>query len=183
VVRPGQLRVRFGEVEQRGIALTTKGRDLYDAMVAETDRRLMGAPAGTTRVEVAAEVWRERLPTTERELAAQGLGLFTYRVGDGPVPSEGQATLRALIETGALVPEPIVYEDFLPRSAAGIFQSNLTDEGTRDDEQSGTAYDIERLAGVVGLPISDPTHLYEAQQAASLTAVGQTLGVRIVVDP
>ena len=37
-VRPGSLRVRFGEVEQRGIALTARGRDLYDRMVAEVDR-------------------------------------------------------------------------------------------------------------------------------------------------
>ena len=43
-------------------------------------------------------------------------------------------SLRELVEAGVLVPEPIVYEDFLPRSAAGIFQSNLTDEGTRDDD-------------------------------------------------
>ena len=37
-VRPGSLRVRFGEVEQRGVALTAGGRDLYDRMVAEVDR-------------------------------------------------------------------------------------------------------------------------------------------------
>ena len=36
-VRMGALRVRFGEVEQRGIALTPRGRDLYDRMVAEAD--------------------------------------------------------------------------------------------------------------------------------------------------
>jgi hypothetical protein len=38
-----------------------------------------------------------------------------------------------LIENGVAIPEPIVYEDFSLRSAAGIFQSNLTDGGTRDD--------------------------------------------------
>ena len=75
-----------------------------------------------------------------------------------------------------------MYEDFLPRSAAGIFQSNLTDEGSRDDEQASTFYDIERLSDVVGLPISDPTLLYDAQQAASLTAAEQALGIRITVE-
>jgi len=180
-IRAGSLRVRFGEVEQRGIALTTAGRDLYDRMVAEADSRLADAPAGTTRVEVAADVWRERLPATEQELAAQGLGFFTYRVAEGARAPRGRATLRTLVADGTLVPEPIVYEDFLPRSAAGIFQSNLTDEGTRDDDQAGTHYDIGRLADVVGLPISDPTLLYDAQQAASLTAAEQTLGVPIVV--
>ncbi|MFN8520333.1 MAG: VOC family protein [Chloroflexota bacterium] len=181
-VRSGSLRVRFGEVEQRGIALTTTGRDLYDRMVAEADRRLADAPPGTTRVEVAADVWRERLPATERDLATHGLGFFTYRVAEAARAPGGQATLRTLVEAGTLVPEPIVYEDFLPRSAAGIFQSNLTDEGTRDDEQASTHYDIGRLSDVVGLPISDPTSLYDAQQAASLTAAEGTLGIRIAVE-
>jgi uncharacterized glyoxalase superfamily metalloenzyme YdcJ len=180
-VRTGSLRVRFGEVEQRGIALTAKGRDLYDRLVAESDRRLAEAPPGTTRVEVAEIVWREGLPATERGLATQGLGFFAYRVGD-TAPPAGETTLRALVESGALVPEPIVYEDFLPRSAAGIFQSNLTDEGSRDDEQVSTFYDLERLSDVIGLPISDPTFLYDAQQAASLTAAEQALGVRITVE-
>ena len=42
-VATGELRVRFGEVEQRGIALTAAGRDRYDTMTAEVDRRLADA--------------------------------------------------------------------------------------------------------------------------------------------
>ena len=76
--------MRFGEVEQRGVALTARGRDLYDRMVAEVDVRLAVAPAGTPRVDVAREVWRENLPSTERELALQGLAFFTYRVAGTP---------------------------------------------------------------------------------------------------
>jgi uncharacterized glyoxalase superfamily metalloenzyme YdcJ len=79
-----------------------------------------------------------------------------------------------------VVPEPIVYEDFLPRSAAGIFQSNLTDEGTRDDEEPGTPYDIDTLSAVIGRPIADPTELYAAQQQASLTAAARALGLRTI---
>ena len=52
-VGPGALRVRFGEVEQRGIALTPLGRDLYDQMVAETDRRLASGVGNGVRVDVA----------------------------------------------------------------------------------------------------------------------------------
>ena len=62
----------------------------------------------------------------ERELARQGLAFFTYRVAGAPRLAQGTASLGDLVEAGVLVPEPIVYEDFLPRSAAGIFQSNLT---------------------------------------------------------
>lgn len=181
-VRPGTLRVRFGEVEQRGIALTALGRDLYDRLVAEVDRRLASSPEGTTRTDVAVDVWRESLPDTERELALQGLAFFTYRVATTPTPTTETATLRELLDAGALVPEPIVYEDFLPRSAAGIFQSNLTDDGTRDDEQASTYYDIHRLSEIIGLPISNPTVLYAAQQDASLAQAERTLGLRITTD-
>ena len=176
-VRKGSLRVRFGEVEQRGVALTAKGRDLYDRMVAETDIRLAAAPAGTTRVEVAREVWRANLPRTDRELAIQGLAFYTFAV-TGKASGSSAPTLRELVENGVLEPQPIVYEDFLPRSAAGIFQSNLTDEGTRDDEELGTPYDIERLSEVIGRPIADPTALYAAQQQASLAAAAQALNLK-----
>lgn len=182
-VRKGSLRVRFGEVEQRGVALTATGRDLYDRMVAETDARLAAAPAGsTTRVDVARDVWRANLPRTDRELALQGLAFYTFTVTGTSATDAGttgdSATLRELLENGVLEPRPIVYEDFLPRSAAGIFQSNLTDEGTRDDEELGTPYDIERLSEVIGRPIADPTALYAAQQQASLTAAAQALNLK-----
>ena len=182
-VSTGELRVRFGEVEQRGIALTVAGRDLYDELTTEVDRRLADAPAGTTRVDVAAGVWRERLPGTETGLAEAGLGFFRFRAADAtelPSTSSGDVVgLAELLASGALVAEPIVYEDFLPRSAAGIFQSNLTDEGSRDDEQLGTPYDLERLSAVVGIGIADPNDLYAAQQAASLAEAEAALGTTI----
>ncbi|MGI3784880.1 MAG: 2-oxoadipate dioxygenase/decarboxylase [Janthinobacterium lividum] len=181
----GELRVRFGEVEQRGIALTAAGRDLYDDLTIEVDRRLADAPKGTTRVAVAAEVWRENLPRTESGLAVTGLGFFRFRVAQAlaGAGSTRDPTLEELLESGALVAEPIVYEDFLPRSAAGIFQSNLTDEGSRDDDQLGTPYDLARLSEVVGIAIADPTDLYAAQQAASLAEAEAALGVTIDTTP
>ncbi|NLT25976.1 MAG: VOC family protein [Microbacteriaceae bacterium] len=178
-VREGTLRVRFGEVEQRGIALTAKGRDLYDRMVAEVDRRRREEQPDRTRVEVAGDVWRESLPDSELELAVQGLGFFEFRRGEAAAPEGPSATVRELLESGAAVAEPIVYEDFLPRSAAGIFQSNLRSEGSRDDEQLGTPYDLDRLSEVIGVRIADPTALYDAQQRASLEALERELGLRI----
>ncbi|MDT4946803.1 MAG: hypothetical protein QOH14_3536, partial [Pseudonocardiales bacterium] len=79
-VTAGSLRVRFGEVEARGIALTPAGRDRYDAMVAEVDRRLATDP-GPRRADVAADVWRERLPASELGLLGEGLGFFTFAAG------------------------------------------------------------------------------------------------------
>ncbi len=170
-VRTGALRVRFGEVEQRGIALTPRGRTLYDRMVAEAD--VLGGGADGTR-----EVWRRHLPATERGLAEHGLAFFTYRAA-GPAQARA-ASVSALVDTGAIVPEPIVYEDFLPRSAAGIFRSNLAGEGTRDEGRTAPEYDLARLAGVLGATVHDPMDLYAAQQDASLRAAAQELGVRIV---
>ncbi|WP_087872237.1 2-oxoadipate dioxygenase/decarboxylase [Arthrobacter globiformis] len=183
-IRPGSLRVRFGEVEQRGIALTEKGRNLYDRMVAEVDSWLAASPVGTSRAEIAEQVWRKHLPGTEQELALQDLAYFTYRLTNtAPVGHTVSASLRELVEAGILVPEPIVYEDFLPRSAAGIFQSNLTDDGSRDDGQTGTPYDINRLSEVLGRRIFDPNELYSAQRSESLAQAQRTLGITITDIP
>lgn len=178
-VREGTLRVRFGEVEQRGIALTAKGRDLYDRMVAEVDRRRRDDSPERRREEVALDVWREMLPRTELELAVEELAFFTFARGDAPLPSGEEASLRALLESGAVIAQPIVYEDFLPRSAAGIFQSNLRGEGSRDDAQLGTDWDRDRLSRVIGMEIVEPLTLYARQQQASLHRLEQELGLRI----
>ena len=185
-VGAGELRVRFGEVEQRGIALTPAGRDLYDRMVAETDRRLAVGEGNGIRVDVARGVWEENLPRTEKELALKRLAYFTYAVDNDAVNShyggslQGRTiSLNELIENGVAVPEPIVYEDFLPRSAAGIFQSNLTDEGTRDDAQSGTDFDIAAMSRIIGRTVADPNELYQHQQDESVRVLGETLGCDI----
>ena len=75
-ISTGSLRVRFGEVEARGVALTPAGRDRYDELVAAVDRRLAEDPA-LRRAEVAPEVWNQGLPTTERGLCLAGLAFFT----------------------------------------------------------------------------------------------------------
>jgi uncharacterized glyoxalase superfamily metalloenzyme YdcJ len=128
-VAKGTLRVRFGEVEARGVALTPRGRERYDAAMAA------GNPT---------EVWSHYFPSTDEGMAADGLAY--YRGGD---PST-----------------PIVYEDFLPSSAAGIFRSNL-DRDTRAGFETGedhddSGYDVGWLAGAIGHDIHDPYALYEA---------------------
>ena len=182
-VTTGALRVRFGEVEARGIALTAAGRDRYDAMLREVDARL-AADGTAVRAQVAAEVWSQRLPHTESELLRQGLGFFTVAPSDratsaAVAPAEGARSSLdmawRLIDDGALVATPIVYEDFLPRSAAGIFQSNLTDDGTKDSALDGSPRDIEWLAGVLDSAVSDPTDHYARQQQDSIDAALRAL--------
>ena len=63
----GALRVRFGEVEARGIALTPAGGTASTSLVAAVDRRLAADP-DLSRADVAPEVWSEAMPSTERDL-------------------------------------------------------------------------------------------------------------------
>ncbi len=119
------LRVRFGEVEARGVALTPKGRERYDAAMAAPD---------------PAQVWARYFPSTDAEMAAQGLAY--YRGGD---PSK-----------------PVVYEDFLPASAAGIFRSNLDTDAQAAQVADDSGYGMGWLAGAIDRAIYDPYALYEA---------------------
>lgn len=123
-VSEGALRVRFGEVEARGVALTHRGREHYDAAMATPD---------------PAAVWAQYFPATDEELAASGLAY--YRGGD---PSK-----------------PVVYEDFLPASAAGIFRSNLDDDARADESAGGFDYGAAWLSDRIGRPVHDPYELYE----------------------
>ncbi|GAB3700048.1 2-oxoadipate dioxygenase/decarboxylase [Mariniluteicoccus flavus] len=180
-VTTGQLRVRFGEVEQRGIALTPKGRELFDAMTAESDRRLAETEGGV-RVDVARDVWREMCPRTEEELHQQGLAYFHYEVDEQRLAGgrPDGADLQTLIAEGWLTAEPIVYEDFLPRSAAGIFNSNLTSRGAKDESQQATERDMDWLSSVIGRAIKAPEELYAAQSDASLDAAAARLGLAAI---
>ena len=177
-VGKGELRVRFGEVEARGIALTPAGRELYDRMVLEADARLAADPA-LDRPGVARTVWKENLPRTEKELAIRALAYFTYTANPDVPLAPDPVTLPELIQSGAAVPAPIVYEDFLPRSAAGIFQSNLTDEGSRNDAAQAAGYDMPRMSAIIGRPVHDPYELYQQQQDTSVRALADALGVSI----
>ncbi|MEU8780278.1 VOC family protein [Streptomyces sp. NPDC048637] len=177
-VTSGALRVRFGEVEARGIALTRQGRARYDALLARVDELAARDPQAD-RADVARALWTSELPDTEHALATQGLAHFTYHVApdrpaDGSRPPAG---LEELLQQGWIRAEPLVYEDFLPRSAAGIFQSNLSDEGSRNNDHTGIAYDSTWLSGALDRDVLDPFDLYEEQQNHSLTQIARELAL------
>lgn len=176
-VSDGDLRVRFGEVEARGLAATPTGMARYEELVALTEQRCAADPRAD-REAVAAEVWRTHLPSTEHEFARQDLAYFTFRVAeDRPRHTRPPEQLGALLDGGWITAAPIVYEDFLPRSAAGIFSSNLTGRGSRDSSQGDAPRDREWMSRAIGRRIADPSALYSAQRAASLAEVAEQLGL------
>jgi uncharacterized glyoxalase superfamily metalloenzyme YdcJ len=125
----GSHTARFGEIEQRGVALTPKGRRLYDQLLKAAREELGAAPNedNAKRYMRILEKHFVDFPDTYEELHRQGLAYFHYYAAvDKCIDLEvSESNLDQLITTGAIYIEPIVYEDFLPVSAAGIFQSNL----------------------------------------------------------
>ncbi|MOA40114.1 hypothetical protein D3C78_1619520 [compost metagenome] len=70
--------------------------------------------------------------------------------------------------------EALVYEDFLPVSAAGIFQSNLGDEG---QAEYGSNANREAFEEALGLTVQDELALYAQSEQRSLLACAQALGL------
>jgi uncharacterized glyoxalase superfamily metalloenzyme YdcJ len=177
----GTHNARFGEIEQRGVALTEKGRALYDRLLLSVRSEVQVGAAGSGAGDYASELEARfaEFPDDQQVLRREGLAFFRY----GATPkgmaakqagTQLPASVEALIGAGYLRFDPIVYEDFLPVSAAGIFQSNL---GT--DQQVNYAARANRAAfeAALGGKVQDELALYAETQNGSLAAALQTLGV------
>ena len=77
-----------------------------------------------------------------------------------------------LLSRGWLAVEPVVYQDFLPVSAAGIFRSNLGSRGGQIDVSGG---DKGAFEAALGRRVVDEFALYQAQQDQSLDQCLQQL--------
>ncbi len=176
----GTHTARFGEIEQRGVALTAKGRALYDRLLAsvrgEVQVGAAGAKAGDYDSELA-EQFRE-LPDSWAELRTQDLAFFHYSATPEGIAAAVSETLpddvETLITLGYLGFDPIVYEDFLPVSAAGIFQSNL---GTDQQQNYATRSNRTAFEEALGARVTDELDLYAERQARSLDAAIGLLGL------
>lgn len=160
----GTHTARFGEIEQRGVALTAKGRELYDRLLGESRRRMAGLDH-IQHQRVLAEVFDD-FPDTEAELRRQGLAFFEYRLTEAGRKAEkpNETGIEGLIEQGLVEARPITYEDFLPVSAAGIFQSNLG--GGQNDAYAGNA-NREAFEGALQGKILDELELYAERERTS----------------
>ena len=163
----GSHTARFGEIEARGIALTPKGRALYDRLLNDTRKQIVPAADGSNAAEyvkVLQEVF-SAFPDDWTDIRLQGLGYFEWSLtGHGAVTDENPETL---LMKGVLRCDPIIYEDFLPVSAAGIFQSNLGDGAVQEFVASPNQ---RRFEADLGRPVLDEFAHYADIEAASLTA-------------
>ncbi|MFT4196664.1 MAG: VOC family protein [Pseudoxanthomonas sp.] len=167
--RLGRHTARFGEIEQRGLALTPKGRALYDRLL-ERARAAEGSTGGDYGQRLAAAF--ADFPDDAASLRREGLGYFRYALTDAGRAAPGRVrgqSPEALVEAGLASADPIVYEDFLPVSAAGIFQSNLGGA----EQRSYTAH-ANRAAfeQALGAPVADEFAIYQRLQDESIAALG-----------
>ena len=161
----GSHKARFGEIEQRGIALTPKGRQLYDKLINKWRDEIVKRPCATEDAKKLLENIFQEFPDDLETLRLDALAYFKYiSVLDTPGLS-GTASIESLLSAGAVKIEPITYEDFLPVSAAGIFHSNLGANGMMEQWAAGDQASFQRALGCI--PI-DEFSLYSMMQEKSI---------------
>lgn len=170
----GAHTARFGEIEQRGVALTRKGRALYDQLLAQVRDMGQAGSAAPDYAERLAQVFQQ-FPDDHAALHAQGLAFYRYTLtasGQAQAGTAPGADLDTWLERGWVQAEPITYEDFLPVSAAGIFQSNL---GGQEQKQYQAHAAQQAFEADLGVPVHDEIALYAAAQHRSLQQVQAAL--------
>lgn len=174
----GSHSARFGEIEQRGVALTPKGRALYDQLLNAARDELGAFPneANAGRYTQLMEQHFQAFPDDHGQMREQGLAYFRYFVTEQGLAARDQAdrprTLEALLRAGHVAIEPLVYEDFLPVSAAGIFQSNLGDGAQGHYAANSNQAELEQALGCRTI---DELQLYAQTQQRSIDACTQAL--------
>ena len=156
---------RFGEIEQRGMALTPKGRELYDQLLSQVRQAQPDAANHPAAYVAQLEKTFRQFPDNLHELRQRQLGYFRYLPGDKALEINQNDDLDVLIKQGMILLSPITYEDFLPVSAAGIFQSNLKQGETGKFQRSPNQQQFEQD---LGCKVIDEFAWYEKIQRNSL---------------
>ena len=167
----GTHSARFGEVEQRGVALTPEGRALYDTLIAQVSDRSQHLPKenyAQAYKELLTEIFKD-FPDSYEALREQNLAYFTASPNSTALAKKTPAVNAdwdSLVREGYVHFTPITYEDFLPVSAAGIFQSNLGNENEKKGYQNSA--NQKSFEAILGRAVHDEMQLYEALQLASI---------------
>ncbi len=165
----GSHSARFGEIEQRGAALTPKGRALYDLLLNAARDELGDFPNEANAAHYNALMTQHfgEFPDSVEGMHEQGLAYFRYFVTEKGLAAGGlgDASLEQLLRDGYVKAEPLVYEDFLPVSAAGIFQSNLGDAAQTHYGEHSNRQSFEQALGRATI---DELGLYAETQKRSI---------------
>lgn len=122
-----------------------------------------------------------QFPDDYPTMRAEKLAFFRYFPTEKglstPTVSMQDLTLDELIDGEFIQYEPLVYEDFLPVSAAGIFQSNLGDKGHSQFAGHSSKQDFQRALGAT---VIDELQLYEETQQRSIMACATALKLTLL---
>jgi uncharacterized glyoxalase superfamily metalloenzyme YdcJ len=164
----GTHTARFGEIEQRGMALTSKGRALYDQLLNEGRKQAKGLDNDAHQA-VMNSVFTA-FPDSDDAMRREGLAYFHYHLTEAgqAAGADTDKDMEALIAQGLIEAKPITYEDFLPVSAAGIFQSNLG--GEQNEAYAGSA-NRDAFEEALGAQVTDELSLYAKREGASRAKV------------
>ena len=164
--KTGEHKARFGEIEQRGAALTQKGLDLYNELLGKTRKAIGGSPTAENALQYNQLLMEnfKVFPDNYNELQSKELAYFHYFTTDkskniSKDKIHTKSDVNQLLKDGYLTIEPMVYEDFLPVSAAGIFASNLgTDDAKHEYKESANQSLFEKD---LGEPVHELMKWYE----------------------
>ncbi|KAK0661462.1 Uncharacterized protein DIS24_g2518 [Lasiodiplodia hormozganensis] len=177
-------KARFGEIEERGAAVTVKGRQLYDRLLSEAMTNTTGV--GPVDVDTIMEETFMQYPDDWTELRKQGLIYCHFRCTKKAVlkptkRNDTESLLEQLIAGNIIEPSPITYEDFLPFSAAGIFRSNLQPQakGLAIADMNRSSADLEGFEEAMQGALLDVDAWYSQAQLQSLEDVARELGLSI----
>lgn len=187
----GSHTARFGEVEQRGYALTRKGRQLYDRILNQVNGEATENGLKGDDYERVLENHFKAFPDSLSELRDQDLAYFCYRVTstgeklaeDGPALARlgSSISIQKLLDQKILEYEPLTYEDFLPLSAGGIFNSNLGNVSQSKQLITSAEPDLDGFQHCLGACVADEFHLYSQMQEESIRRCEHHLGLEIMV--
>ncbi|KAH7463503.1 Uncharacterized protein FOMA001_g18159 [Fusarium oxysporum f. sp. matthiolae] len=175
-------KARFGEIEERGAAVTAKGRELYDKLLNESMKK--AGNTGPAEVNAIISETFKQYPDDWTRLRKDGLIFCEFRcvkqMTEKPTKRNGELSLlEQLIQDGAIETSPITYEDFLPFSAAGIFQSNLTSSTGADSslDLKPSSADREGLEKSMQEKLVEADEWYKRAENESLSGVCAQLGL------
>ncbi|KAF7594508.1 hypothetical protein BBP40_009141 [Aspergillus hancockii] len=186
----GSHTARFGEVEQRGYALTRQGRQLYDRILSRVNNESVEKSADASEYDNLLVEYFKEFPDDMTELQSQQLAYFCYRLTSRGKESstsksdlkEESRTLTQLLNDNIIEYEPITYEDFLPLSAGGIFNSNLGSTSQSKQLVIDADADLDGFQRMLGISTMDEFHLYAQIQQDILESCRKQLGLDVLLD-